>query len=88
MNATATNKIQEILLGTSIELGMDGYETQEFNGGCYVWKSTQAGTTKNKEGFEYMVEGITIVTTDSETVITKYENHALNAGQIKINHLS
>lgn len=86
MTTATTSKIDSYIQGIEIELGRQGFNTMELAYSLAVWSDEQHGMVKNRYGF-YMREGIMIKTTDNQIVITRYEDHALNAGEVKIDFI-
>jgi len=49
----------------------------------YVWTSTQEGVAQ-RDGFDYLREGVFIFIDDTQVVVRQVADHALNAGEIKL----
>jgi hypothetical protein len=49
----------------------------------YVWTSSQKGVAQ-RDGFDYLREGVFIFIDDTQVVIRQVVDHAMNAGEIKL----
>jgi hypothetical protein len=49
----------------------------------YVWTASQKGVAQ-RDGFDYLREGVFIFIDDTQVVIRQVVDHAMNAGEIKL----
>jgi hypothetical protein len=49
----------------------------------YVWTANQKGVAQ-RDGFDYLREGVFVFIDDTQVVVRQVADHALNAGEIKL----
>jgi hypothetical protein len=85
MKTSTTAKTAD-LLGYAVEnVAADfGLTVKAYMNFYYVWTAKQKGVAKNKDGFDYLQEGVFVFIDDTQIVVRQVANNALNAGEIKL----
>ena len=83
---TATTAKTTDLLGYAVDnVAADfGLTVKAYMNFYYVWSAKQKGVAKNRDGFEYLQEGVFVFIDDNQIVVRQVVDNAMNAGEIKL----
>jgi hypothetical protein len=85
MTKTATTAKTTDILERAIDsvVAEIGVEVKAYQNFYYVWTSNQKGVAQ-RDGFDYLQEGVFVFIDDVQIVVRKVVDNALNAGEIKL----
>ncbi len=85
MTKTATTaKTADLLeLAVNNTVSEFGLNTKAYQNFYYVWTANQKGVAQ-RDGFDYLQEGVFVFIDDTQVVVRQVVDHAINAGEIKL----
>lgn len=84
MKAATTAKAADLLSHAVDNVVADfGLSIKAYMNFYYVWSASQKGVA-TRDGFDYLQEGVFIFIDDTQIVVRKVIDNAMNAGEIKL----
>jgi hypothetical protein len=85
MTKTATTAKTADLLELAVNNAVSefGLSIKAYQNFYYVWTASQKGVAQ-RDGFDYLQEGVFVFIDDTQVVVRQVVDHAINAGEIKL----
>jgi len=82
--AAVVKKRERLALAVQNVASEFSLNTKEYMNFWFLWTDKQKGVAKDKDGFDFLQEGVFVFIDDTQIVVRQVVDNAMNAGEITL----